>query len=942
MSNPNNEPVTETLTNRPIAPPQQLETHLGHTTESAHDAIPFAPPLAAGELGRLGKYRIIRELGHGGMGAVYQAHDEHLDRDVALKVMLPTAAKKEIAKTRFLREARAAAKIDSDYVVAIYEAAEIDGVPYISQQLLKGCPLDEYLVSKGSLSIPEIIRIGRDVARGLAKAHELGLIHRDIKPGNLWCEVPDGRIKILDFGLAKSFADNGPEVTSNGSILGTPAYMSVEQASGEQLDGRSDLFSLGAVLYRLVTGQTPFPGNHPGQVLKDLLIKEPTPILDLQPNIPPELANFIHRLLAKNPDQRPQTAQDVESELSQLLRFWEPLENRTVTSANITSTVLPLAGQATAVDSIANKPTVDMPSSVKKNTFFRILLFLVPLLIVVAGGYIIIKITNKDGTVTELKVDDQSKIEIDGRIVTPEPPKPEPKKLIRDYDPEYKWLAALPAEEQVKELSEELKRLNPGFDGKLEPTIEKNKVIYLKFFTMKVSNIAPLKAINSLVSLQMTGANAYDPGKLADISPLKGLKLEVLYIGSNPITDLSPLQGMPIKWLDLWACPYKDLMPLEGMPLTWLNLGGANQNPDLSLLKKLPLEFLGMNTSQVSDLEPLTSLPLKTLHCSNTKVQSLKPLENMKLQKLTLTNTLVADLSPIKELSLVFLECDGSKVTNLAPVKGMPLKTIRCNFNYQRDCQLLREIKTLEKINDRPAADFWKTMELSQLPPVEGPAADRRAAEWVLCHGGTVGIKNVGDIKAMIDLPKADFEITHIKMHWMRINDDELLILKNLKSLVSFQTQVALITDDGLAHLKNITSLKEITLLGSIVTDVGLAQLKGLPNLEWLNVSGTKVGDAGLEYLKEIPSLQAIQMEATPVTDEGLVHIKDFNNLGLLFLGSTRVSDEGLVHLKDCKKLKHLDLNHTKVTAEGVKTFAAAMPQCRIISDFGVFEPKIK
>ena len=163
----------------------------------------FAPSAVVGELGRLGKYRIQKELGRGGMGAVYLAFDERLRRPVALKVMLPKAAASDSARERFLREARAAAQIASDHVVSIYEAEEIDGVPYIALPFLQGSPLDEHLARHGAPSLRESVRIGRETALGLAAAHKLGLVHRDIKPSNLWLEAPDGRVKILDFGLAK-------------------------------------------------------------------------------------------------------------------------------------------------------------------------------------------------------------------------------------------------------------------------------------------------------------------------------------------------------------------------------------------------------------------------------------------------------------------------------------------------------------------------------------------------------------------------------------------------------------------------------------------------------------------------------------------------------------------------------------------------------------------
>ncbi len=210
-------PLENTATRAP-----SVGASTNETTDGSEPTPEFAPSAEPGELGRLGKYRIVKELGRGGMGAVYLAFDERLQRKVALKVILPKAAANATAKDRFLREARAAAQISSDYVVNIHEADEIDGIPYISLQYLQGVPLDEYLKKKGTPTLAQSLRIARETALGLAAAHKLGLIHRDIKPGNIWLEAPSGRVKILDFGLAKT-VDTNAESTNSGAIFGTPA-----------------------------------------------------------------------------------------------------------------------------------------------------------------------------------------------------------------------------------------------------------------------------------------------------------------------------------------------------------------------------------------------------------------------------------------------------------------------------------------------------------------------------------------------------------------------------------------------------------------------------------------------------------------------------------------------------------------------------------------------
>ncbi|MBP3956773.1 serine/threonine protein kinase [Gemmata sp. G18] len=295
--------------------------HFGVTKHPASwgsAALAFGPPVAGGEVGTLGPYRVVKELGRGAMGAVYLARDTRLDRDLALKVMLPEFTADAEAKERFLREAKAAARISHDNVVTVYEADERDGIPYIAMQLLQGVSLDAFLQNKGAPALRSAVRIAREAALGLAAAHELGTVHRDIKPANLWLEAPRGRVKLLDFGLARpGGADN--ELTKSGAVLGTPAFMSPEQALGERVDHRTDLFSLGAVLYLLCTRQLPFQGASVGAVLLALGTKEPKPVRAQNVNVPESLAELIHQLLAKDPERRPQTAAAVANRLQEIL-----------------------------------------------------------------------------------------------------------------------------------------------------------------------------------------------------------------------------------------------------------------------------------------------------------------------------------------------------------------------------------------------------------------------------------------------------------------------------------------------------------------------------------------------------------------------------------------------------------------------------------------------
>ena len=266
------------------------------------------PPTDPAYLGRLAQFDVMRVLGRGGMGVVLEAFDTRLQRNVALKVLDPELASDEVSKQRFCREARTAASITHENVVAVHhvEKAPENGMPFLVMQLISGESLEQRLARVGKLPLREVVRIGLQAAQGLAAAHAVGLIHRDIKPGNILLETAQDRVKLTDFGLARAAEDL--RLTRSGFVSGTPLYMAPEQAMGEQPDPRSDLFSLGAVLYEMAAGHPPFAGNSALAILKQIADVEHRPLREVNPAAPDWLAETINRLLAKKPADRIQSA----------------------------------------------------------------------------------------------------------------------------------------------------------------------------------------------------------------------------------------------------------------------------------------------------------------------------------------------------------------------------------------------------------------------------------------------------------------------------------------------------------------------------------------------------------------------------------------------------------------------------------------------------------
>jgi serine/threonine protein kinase len=260
-------------------------------------------------LGMLGHYEVSEVIGQGGMGVVLKAFDPPLHRLVAIKVMAAAVAGSATARRRFTREAQAAAAVCHDHVVTVHGVDEADGLPYMVMQYVAGESLQSRLDRVGPLELVEIVRIGLQTALGLGAAHAQGLIHRDIKPSNLLLENGLARVKITDFGLARMIDD--VTLTQNGVVAGTPEYMAPEQARGEPVDHRSDLFSLGSVLYAMCTGVPPFTGSSAVAVLRQVSDQAPKSVRELNPEIPAWLDAFVRRLMEKDPVKRFQSAAEV-------------------------------------------------------------------------------------------------------------------------------------------------------------------------------------------------------------------------------------------------------------------------------------------------------------------------------------------------------------------------------------------------------------------------------------------------------------------------------------------------------------------------------------------------------------------------------------------------------------------------------------------------------
>jgi serine/threonine protein kinase len=579
------------------------------------------------------------------MGMVYRAKDTILQRLVALKLLRYNGSDSNRTRDRFLREARAMAALQNDHIVTVFQVGELerpDSVPisFLAMELLHGESLFDWMKRTPRPSVASIVRIGRQAAAGLAAAHAQNLIHRDVKPANLFLEIPaswrsqpDGqrpslgeiaRVKLLDFGLAQSVEGEG--VRPEESLFGTPGYMAPEQVRGEPIDGRCDLYGLGCVLYELCTGAHPFP-NRIRHKRKAATSEALAPIRDRNPDVPPPVAMLVERMLADVPADRPSSARSVEKELAVFEADFAPTDTKTARAA------------ATIVDPIG------MPITRKDRRWAATLTALFVAL--AALGILLVRLLNSqfDSAMAKNGPNDESSrrqaasaastrgVENDARMNS-----------WSKGPPDAEWcrrIGELPPDEQAFYVLRKLKELNPGYNGQAQHVgTESGDVAVFSIHTDNVSDIRPVKALRGLLTFIAVGSKLIGAGKLRDISPLEGLDLRQLFVNGNPdLEDFSAVKGM------------KNLVQLEA---------------------------------------------------GETKIRSVEGLPPS-LKILVVSRSAVRDLTPLRNLSnLNNFNCLGCPTHSLEPLSELPLKILHCNYQPERDEAVVRRMTNLTTVNNLP------------------------------------------------------------------------------------------------------------------------------------------------------------------------------------------------------------------------------------------------
>ena len=927
----------------------------------------LAPPTRSDSLGRIGHYEVLQVLGKGGFGSVFRAFDDQLQRVVAVKVMAPQLAATSPARKRFLREARSSAAVRHENVVQVYEVGE-SPLPYLVMEFIPGETLQQRLDRIGPVGPAEVVLIGRQIAEGLAAAHVNDLIHRDIKPGNILLEGGQQKVKITDFGLARAADD--ASISQSGLIAGTPMYMAPEQAKGDRLDQRADLFSLGSVLYQMAAGRPPFRANSTVAVLKRVAEDTPRAIREVIPETPQWLCDIIAKLHAKNPDDRYQSAREVADVLG---------DCEAQLKAN------------SKLKDFSRIPRGESQPSDRRTWVAAAAILLLPLLA--------LAVTELAGVTHLVRKPQQAHDSpiVPGGKATPVPvAKPDPPPAVAPFDAaqanrhQEVWAEhfGVPVE-YSNSLGMKFRMIPPGefvmgaADG--DPKAKMSGV---------VDHENPRSAPRHLVRITgayFAGVHEVTIGQFRKYTEATRGTTDAESTGLGS-WQWDRAQGKMVRKPGLtWRAP--GFTTGERSPVTCVTAQDATRFCEWLSQKegrtyRLPTEAEWEYMCRAGTTTPFAYGPRLA------RAQAVFGADR----------TEAVGARPGNAFGLFDMHGNASEWCEDGPREYTAAAT-RDPRGPQENRRVLRggdfdnhlNIHATLQSSGRsvPATDYssWGTgfrVVLVDNPPRAGAAEVAKPEPLPPPAGKSLPVVNApfadADVRRIAGLPAAEqveevrkelirrnpgFDgtmehtiendtVTKLRIVTDRVTDiapirvfNALRVLDcsgtatdntpngqltdlplegmNLAGLTRLNLGHTSVSDAGLAHFQGCKDLMSLHLHGTQVSDAGLAHFKDCKNLISLGLSGTQVTDAGLAHFAGCKNLTELNLAATEVTDEGLAHFKDCKSLKSLYLIGTQATESGLAHFKDCRELTRLVIRGTRI---GDLTLLKGMPLKDLDCDF--------
>jgi serine/threonine protein kinase len=804
-----------------------------------------------GVLGRLGHYEVLEVLGQGGFGTVVKAFDEKLHRMVAIKIMSPQLAATSPARKRFIREARSSAAIRHENVVDIH-AIEEKPIPFLVMEYVAGETLQQRLDRAGPAEPPDVLRIGVQIAHGLAAAHAMGKIHRDIKPANILLENGVDRVKITDFGLARAADD--ASLTQSGVIAGTPMFMAPEQAQGVAIDHRADLFSFGSVLYVMCSGRLPFRASTTLAVLKRVAEDTPRPIREIIPEVPQWLCDVITKLHAKRPEDRFQSAKEVADLLGKYLTELQ-LHGKVQSVVQVlpktaSRPAIELDCDATVTCDFTPRLGANSPSATTTRRRRRLAVTAVVVLAMLLAGLsfteatgvtqlsgTVIRLFSPDGTLV-VEVDDPDvTVTIEGEEIVI---KGTGAKEIRVKPGQYKVLATKDGKvvRQTLVTVEKNGRQAVRISRELDPIAKIDPKVIPKIEPKTTPPDADF-------SLEFDGKESY-----VDVPTLSRDE-------DHPITIEAYVTVAGTKGANLIRIEGNCPCQMHGWPgaqasTEWVPNGMDHQG--LKLRQGTPPLTLGRRAHVAVQIDD------QSLHLfmDGKKVNSIARTPGP--ANGTLRGTLIGAGKDRNRNTMNVLFAGILDEIRIS-------KVIRYKEDFTPKARLETDNDTLALYHcDEGTGDVLKDSSGNEhhgkivaakwvQTPTSFDDPDRRTAEWALTSGGYARVHAfVGGeeikVSTLDDLPKAPFELRILNVNRNpKVSDETLTVLKGLKHLTHLQISNSRATDMALTYFKDCKKLTQLQLHSTAVTDAGMEHLAVFSELQYLNLKQTTVSEEAVRKL---------------------------------------------------------------------------------------------